>query len=37
MTALETRITNLEGSVATKFDLIIGKLHELDMRLTRFE
>jgi hypothetical protein len=35
--ALETRLDGRINSLVTKFDLLIGKVFELDNRLTRIE
>ena len=35
--SLEGRMTSLDASVNTKLDLVIGKFHELDTRITRLE
>jgi hypothetical protein len=32
MTALENRMTSLEATITTRFDLLMGKLAELDTR-----
>ena len=37
MSALETRMLALEQSVAQRFDLLIGKVGELDTRLSVLE
>ena len=37
MTSLETRMGNLEQSTNSKFDLVVGAIHELDNRLSRLE
>ena len=34
---LETRINGLESKFDTKFDLLVGKIIDLDNRLVRFE
>ena len=34
---MEGRMTNLESSINIKVDIIIGKLHELDTRITRLD
>ncbi len=36
-TSLEMRITNLENRFAAQFDLLLGKIIEIDNRLTRVE
>jgi hypothetical protein len=33
MTALETRMTNLENTFTTRFDLLMGKLTDMDTRI----
>ena len=35
--ALETRINGLESKLDTKFDLLVGKVIDLDNRLVRLE
>jgi len=35
--SLETRMTSLETKFDTKFDILVGKVIELDNRLTRLE
>lgn len=37
ISALETRMNNLEQKFDIRFDLLMGKLVELDNRLTRLE
>jgi hypothetical protein len=37
MTGLESRMSNLEQSTNSKFDLVVGAIHELDNRLSRLE
>jgi len=37
MSSLETRMGNLEQSTNSKFDLVVGAIHELDNRLSRLE
>ena len=37
MSALETRFQTLENKFDTRFDLLLGKVIELDNRLTRLE
>ena len=37
MTSLETRLQALEHKFDTRFDLLMGKLFEVDNRLTRVE
>ncbi len=34
---LETRLTNIEAKYDSRFDLLLGKLVEIDNRLTRVE
>ena len=36
-TSLETRLTNLDQKFDTRFDLLLGKVVDLDNRLTRIE
>jgi len=36
-TSMETRISNLETSFNARFDTLIGKVIEIDNRLTRVE
>jgi hypothetical protein len=35
MTALEARMSALENTMTTRFDLILGRLMDLDTRLAR--
>ncbi len=35
--SLENRITNFEGKMDTRFDMLLGKVVEIDNRLTRME
>jgi hypothetical protein len=37
MAALEARMAALENTMTTRFDLIMGRLMDLDTRLTRLE
>jgi hypothetical protein len=37
LTSLEGRVGALESKVDTKFDLLLGKIFELDNRLSRLE
>ncbi len=37
MTALETRMSNLEATFTARFDLMMGKIMELDTRLSVLE
>ena len=37
MAALEARMAALENTLTTRFDLIMGRLMDLDTRLTRLE
>jgi hypothetical protein len=37
MAALETRFQNVENKFDTRFDLLMGKVFEIDNRLTRVE
>ena len=37
MSGIESRMTALENTMTTRFDLIMGRLMDLDMRLTRLE
>ena len=37
LAALESRMTALENVLTTRFDLIMGRLMDLDTRLTRLE
>ena len=34
-TRFESRMSNLEQSTSSKFDLVVGAIHELDNRLSR--
>ncbi len=37
LTSLESRVGTIESKFDTKFDLLIGKVFEMDNRLTRLE